>query len=76
MSVVHAGVCITLFSVKVFSFLHVLLPRSQTFFYFLVSLSNSFPSFLNALLFSLIYGPVLDQLLAASHKTHNLFPFL
>lgn len=34
MSVVHAGVCITLFSVKVFSFLHVLLPRSQTFFYF------------------------------------------
>lgn len=34
MSVVHAGVCITLFSVKVFSFLLVLLPRSQTFFYF------------------------------------------
>lgn len=38
MSVVHAGVCITLFSVKVFSFLHVLLPRSQTFFYFLGAL--------------------------------------
>lgn len=34
MSVVHAGVCITLFSVKVFSFLLVLLPRSQSFFYF------------------------------------------